>query len=165
MQFHRKEAVPQILRVLMGAWFAYSGGVKIFDTGLDAFVTDITNYKLVSTQLAVATAYIVPWTEVIAGACFIFGVMKKGAWWAMLGLVIAFSVSVGSAWWRGLDISCGCLGGTEKISYWKKAAEFVLYFATLGYLAWVQWRPGKMKEEEPRMDADEHASDSSLKKF
>ncbi len=75
------------------------------------------------------------------------GIVRKGAWWAMLGLVLAFTISVGSAWWRGLDISCGCLGGTEKISYWRKAAEFALYFATLGYLAWVEWFPRPAKED------------------
>jgi hypothetical protein len=78
--------------------------------------------------------------EVVAGICFMLGALKKGAWLAMLGLVGAFTVSVGSAWWRGLDISCGCLGGAEKISYWAKAAEFALYYAVLGFLAWVWWR-------------------------
>jgi len=143
MEMRTDEKVALVLRVLMGAWFVYAGGLKIFGTGLDGFVTDIGNYKLVPPQLAVAAAYIVPWAEVVAGICFMLGVLRKGAWWVMLGLVLAFTVSVGSAWWRGLDISCGCLGGTEKISYWRKAAEFALYFATLGYLAWVEWRPGK----------------------
>lgn len=141
MEMRTDEKLAIVLRVLMGGWFVFTGGVKIFDTGLDAFVTDIENYKLVSPHLAVAAAYIIPWVELVAGICFMLGILKKGAWWAMLGLVLAFTVSVGSAWWRGLDISCGCLGGTQKISYWKKAAEFALYFATLGYLAWVQWRP------------------------
>lgn len=150
MDMRTDEKVALVLRVLMGAWFVFAGGMKIFGTGLDGFVTDIGNYKLVSPQLAVAAAYTVPWVEVVAGICFMLGIMRKGAWWAMLGLVLAFTVSVGSAWWRGLDISCGCLGGTEKISYWRKAAEFALYFATLGYLAWVEWRPGMGKKEKPQ---------------
>lgn len=129
----------------MGAWFIVTGGVKIFGSGIDDFVTDIGNYKLVSAELAMAAAYIIPWVEIIAGLCFVTGILRKGAWWAMLGLVISFTISVGSAWWRGLDISCGCLGGTEKISYWKKAAEFALYYAVLAYLAWVEWKkPGQI---------------------
>ena len=140
MEMRTDEKVALVLRVLMGAWFAYAGGLKVFGTGLDGFVSDIGNYKLVSPQLAVATAYIIPWVEVVAGISFMLGIFRKGAWWAMLGLVLAFTVSVGSAWWRGLDISCGCLGGTEKISYWRKAAEFAVYFVTLGYIGWVEWR-------------------------
>lgn len=128
------------LRVLMGAWFAYAGGLKIFASGLDRFVTDIENYQLLTPELAIATAYLVPWIEVVAGICFMLGILKKGAWMAMFGLVLAFSISVGSAWARGLDISCGCLGGVEKISYWKKAIEFSVYFAALGYIAWADWK-------------------------
>lgn len=147
METRKDEMVALVLRVAMGAWFVYAGGLKIFASGLDRFAVDIGNYKLVSGGMAVAAAYIVPWVEVIAGICFMLGVLKKGAWLAMLGLVGAFSVSVGSAWWRGLDISCGCLGGTEKISYWAKAAEFAVYYAVLGFLAGVWWR------KEPHAEA------------
>jgi uncharacterized membrane protein YphA (DoxX/SURF4 family) len=140
MELRKDEIVALVLRVLMGAWFVYAGGLKIFSSGLDRFAVDIGNYKLLSEGMAVAAAYIVPWVEVVAGICFMLGALKKGAWLAMLGLVGAFTVSVGSAWWRGLDISCGCLGGAEKISYWAKAAEFALYYAVLGFLAWVWWR-------------------------
>lgn len=136
----KNEMVALVLRVAMGAWFVYAGGLKIFSSGLDQFAVDIGNYKLVSGGMAVAAAYLVAWVEVVAGLCFMLGMLKKGAWLAMFGLVGAFSLSVGSAWWRGLDISCGCLGGTEKISYWAKAAEFALYYAVLGYLAWIIWR-------------------------
>ena len=137
----RTEKIALVLRVLMGAWFVYAGGLKVFVSGLDGFVQDIEHYKLVSGQLAVFAGYLVPWVEIVAGIFFMVGSLKKGAWWAMLGLVLVFSISVGSAWWRGLDISCGCLGGTEKISYWRKAAEFALYFAVLAFLAFEQWRP------------------------
>ncbi len=140
MEMRKDEIVALVLRVLMGAWFVYAGGLKIFSSGLDRFAVDIANYKLLSEGMAVGAAYIVAWVEVVAGICFMLGALKKGAWQAMLGLVGAFTVSVGSAWWRGLDISCGCLGGSEKISYWAKAAEFALYYAVLAFLAWVWWR-------------------------
>lgn len=146
METRKDEMVALVLRVAIGAWFVYAGGLKIFSSGLDRFAADIGNYKLVSGGMAVVAAYLVPWVEVVAGICFMLGVLKKGAWLAMLGLVFAFSVSVGSAWWRGLDISCGCLGGTEKISYWAKAAEFALYYAVLGYLAWIFWRKQALSE-------------------
>ncbi len=132
----KSEILALVLRVLMGAWFVYAGGLKIFVAGLDRFVLDIENYRLVSGQLAVGVGYTIPWLEVIGGLCFMMGILRKGAWWVMFGLVMAFVVSVGSAWARGLDISCGCLGGSEKISYWRKAAEFAVYLATLGWIAW-----------------------------
>lgn len=136
----KPEITALALRVLMGAWFVYAGGLKIFGSGLDRFVTDIENYRLVTGQIAVAGAYLIPWLEVVAGLCFMLGILRKGTWLVMFGLVLAFTVAVGSAWWRGLDISCGCLGGSEKISYWKKAVEFAAYFAALGWIAWVEWK-------------------------
>lgn len=137
MPTRKSEILALVLRVLMGAWFVYAGGLKIFVAGLDRFVVDIENYRLVSGHLAVVVGYTIPWFEVIGGLCFMLGILRKGAWWVMFGLVVAFVVSVGSAWARGLDISCGCLGGSEKISYWRKAVEFAVYLAALGWIAWV----------------------------
>jgi len=145
----KDEMVALALRVVMGAWFVFAGANKIFVTGLDGFVTDITNYKLVSDQIAIAVAYVIPWAEVVAGLCFMLGILKKGAWLAMLGLVLAFTFSVGSAWWRGLDISCGCLGSAEKISYWRKAAEFAVYFLALGFIGWSEWRRPSQQSPTP----------------
>ena len=147
----KSEMVALILRVLMGAWFVYAGALKIFITGLDRFVMDIENYRLVSGQMAAMAGYAIPWLEVVAGICFMLGILRKGAWWIIFGLVMAFVISVGSAWWRGLDISCGCLGGAEKISYWRKAVEFAVYLAALGWIAWIEWKT----ERQPQMDADE----------
>ncbi len=135
------DKIALTLRVLMGAWFLYAGGLKIFASGLPAFVQDIENYRLLTSPLAEVAAYLVPWLEVVAGLCFMLGALQKGAWMVMFALVTAFTVSVGSAWARGLDISCGCLGGAEPISYWKKAIEFAIYYATLALLAFTLWRP------------------------
>lgn len=142
MERSRATWISLILRVVMGAWFLYAGGLKIFGTGLEQFVKDIGNYRLVEGNAAVAAAYLVPWLEVVAGLCFLPGYLMKGAWLAMLGLVGAFTFSVGSAWLRGLDISCGCLGGVEKISYWRKAIEFAVYFAALGWIGRTELWPG-----------------------
>jgi uncharacterized membrane protein YphA (DoxX/SURF4 family) len=128
------------LRVAMGAYFTYAGGEKIFVSGLDRFATDIANYKLVGESASVVVAYIVPWAEIVAGTCFMLGKLAKGAWLAMFGLVTVFAVAIGSAWWRGMDIRCGCTGGEETVTYWKKALEFSAYYIALGYIAWVGWR-------------------------
>ncbi len=125
-----------IARVLLGAWFVYSGGTKIFVTGLDRFTRDIANYQLVKAPWDAVAAYSVPWLELIAGVCLMLGILRRGAILTIAGLVVVFSVSVGWAWVHGLDISCGCHGGTAKIQYWNKAAEFAGYFILLGWL----WR-------------------------
>lgn len=146
MKMRKDEMVALTLRVTMGAYFTYAGGSKIFVSGLDRFVTDIGNYKLVSESMALAVAYTVPWAEIVAGICFMLGILRKGSWLAMLGLVTIFAFAVGSAWWRGMNISCGCTGGAEKISYWGKAAEFSVYYLALGFIAWSGWKGCSIKK-------------------
>jgi uncharacterized membrane protein YphA (DoxX/SURF4 family) len=150
MEMRRDEMVALALRVAMGAYFVWAGGEKIFASGLDRFAVDVANYKLVGEGMSLAAAYIVPWAEIVAGICFMLGVLRKGSWLAMLGLVTVFAVSIGSAWWRGMDIRCGCTGGEETITYWKKAAEFSVYYLALGFIAWSGWwRLSRKKTDAP----------------
>ena len=148
MNMRKDEMLALALRVTMGAYFTYTGGMKIFVTGLDRFAVDIANYKMLSEGMSLAAAYILPWAEIVAGICFMLGVLRKGSWLAMLGMVTVFAYAIGSAWSRGLNISCGCTGGTEKISYWAKAAEFSGYYLALGFIAWSAWRGGSGKKTD-----------------
>lgn len=121
----------------------YSGGLKIFVTGLDKFTRDVGNYKLVSAPLDAVTAYTVPWVEVIGGTCLLLGVLRKGTLLAMTGLVLSFCTAVGWAWSKNLDISCGCHGGDTKLDYWWKAAELAGYLIAFGFLWVMERNPGK----------------------
>ncbi|GAA5125985.1 DoxX family membrane protein [Luteolibacter yonseiensis] len=129
-----------IASVLLGTWFVYSGGLKIFGTGLDRFTYDVANYKLVHAPWDAVVAYTVPWVELIAGVCLMLGILKRGAIVAIAGLVVVFAIAIGWAWNHKLDISCGCHGTDAPIQYWNKVAEFIGYFAVLGWLWWVETR-------------------------
>ena len=134
------QAIALIARVVLGCWFVYSGGMKIFGTGLDRFTQDIANYHIVNPPLDAVAAYTVPWMEVIAGLCLMLGILRRGAILATIGLVVVFSISVGWAWAHKLDISCGCHGGDAKIQYWSKAVEFLGYYLLLAWLWWTESR-------------------------
>lgn len=127
-------ALPLIARVLFGFWFAYSGGQKLFVTGLDRFTQDIANYRLVGPPLDAIAAYTVPWFELIAGAALMLGIYKKGAILLCSGLTAMFGVAVTWAWLQGLDISCGCYGSDDPMSYGWKFAELGFYLILLGWL-------------------------------
>ena len=124
-------ALAAAARVLLGAWFVYSGGVKILGDGLARFTRDIGNYQLVGPPLDAVAAYIVPWFEIVAGACLVLGILRRGAILTVAALVAVFCVCIGWAWIRQLDISCGCHGGDAPIRYWNKVAEFAGYFVLL----------------------------------
>jgi uncharacterized membrane protein YphA (DoxX/SURF4 family) len=127
-----------IARVCLGLWFVYSGGMKVFGSGLDRFTRDIANYKLVAAPLDAVAAYSVPWLEIVAGLCLMLGILTRGAILTIAGLVCVFAFCIGWAWVHQLDISCGCHGGDAKIQYWNKVLEFAGYFALLGWLWWVE---------------------------
>jgi uncharacterized membrane protein YphA (DoxX/SURF4 family) len=134
------EVLALIVRVVLGLWFVYSGGMKIFGSGLDRFTRDVANYKLVAPPLDAIAAYTVPWFEIAAGVCLMLGILRRGAILTIAGLVVVFAICIGWAWAHQLDISCGCHGGDAKIQYWNKAAEFAGYFLLLGWLWWVETR-------------------------
>lgn len=136
----KSQVAALIARVMLGAWFLYSGGLKIFGTGLDRFTRDIANYQMVKPPLDAIAAYSVPWLEVIAGLCLLLGILRRGAILTIAGLVVVFSISIGWAWFHKLDITCGCHGGDAPIQYWAKVAEFLGYFILLGWLWWMESR-------------------------
>ena len=96
-----------VARILLGLWFVHSGGMKIFGSGLDRFTRDVANYQLVTAPWDAVAAYSVPWLELIAGTCLMLGILRRGAILTIAGLVGVFAVSIGWAWSKGLDISCG----------------------------------------------------------
>lgn len=130
-------------RVVLGLWFVYSGGHKVWVGGLHAFAEDIDNYRLLPEMLITPAAYAVPWVEIAAGLCLVLGCWMRGAILIMLGLVTGFSIFIGWAWQQQLDISCGCHGSDEPINYWWKALEFSGYFLVLGWLGWREYRKGQ----------------------
>lgn len=140
-----------IVRCVLGCWFVYSGGFKIFGSGLDRFTRDVANYQLVGPPLDAVAAYSVPWVELVAGLCLMLGILRRGAILTIAALVGVFAFCIGWAWVRQLDISCGCHGGDAPIHYWWKAVEFVGYYAVLGWLWWVENRiqtgPGEEKAQ------------------
>ena len=106
------------LRALMGGWFAYSGAVKIFGSGLEAFAGDVANYRILLDPWNLVLAWFLAWLEVVAGIAVLLGVMRRGGLWAMLGMTGLFLFGIGQGWARGLDISCGCFGtGGSKVNY------------------------------------------------
>lgn len=144
----RTEALAVIARVLLGFWFVYSGGVKVFATGLDRFTYDIVNYKMVGSPFDAVAAYTVPWFEIVAGVCLLLGILRRGTILTVAGLVVVFSTCIGWAWGHQLDISCGCHGGDGTIQYWNKVVEFTGYFLVLGWLWLLERKPPESMESQ-----------------
>ena len=133
-----------MLRVLLGAWFVYTGGEKLFVDGLNEFTRSVGNYRILAAPWDAVLAYTLPWFELLAGLCLMLGVLRKGALLVISVLVAVFVFGVGHAWSQGLNIACGCRGVASAMNYWGKMAEFAGYAAVLVFL-WSMERAEKAK--------------------
>ncbi|MEO0056017.1 MAG: hypothetical protein RLZZ50_1964 [Verrucomicrobiota bacterium] len=103
--FTRRLALPVVAGVL-----AWAGVTKLADPSL--FAIDIANYRLLSPIFSAMAAVYLPWLELCLAAGLLVPRLRGVARWLALGLVLVFCVALCSAWVRGLDIRCGCFGGS-----------------------------------------------------
>ena len=103
-----KTAVIWFLRILLCGTFVYAGASKLLDP--QAFASDIGHYRLLPYPLAIALALYLPWLELLCGLAVTIRQLEYGALTLILGMCLTFAGALASAWWRGLDISCGCFG-------------------------------------------------------
>ena len=138
-----KQYLRIIIQVALGVLFVYSSGMKLFVSGLDTFLKDVENFKIVGAPLDMLLAYSLPWLELVAGLCLMIDVLRRGAVVFATGMTLVFIAAIGSGWWRGLDLHCGCFGNSiEAVNYPVKMSLLVLQL--LACLA-VWFLPGKTK--------------------
>jgi hypothetical protein len=114
------------LRVGLGGLFAVAAALKLRDPA--GFAQEIANYQLVpawAPYLAVA----LPAVELTAG----LAVAAAPISWRRAGtvvlalLLVLFTIAVGAALARGVDVSCGCFGtGSGQVSGWIVARNLAL---------------------------------------
>lgn len=93
-------------RLIVGAIFVYASAGKIIDPS--GFAQSIANYRLLPDLLVNISAIWLPWLELFVGVALLSGRLCKGAAALATLLMTAFTAAVASAYFRGLDISCGC---------------------------------------------------------
>ncbi len=108
----RNKTVLRVFRLILGGLFVYAGVVKVLDP-LD-FAQNIRNYDLVGPSLSFIAAIVLPWLEVLAGACLVAGIWKRGAALVISGLLVFFIVLTVVTMIRGLDVDCGCFGAIDR---------------------------------------------------
>jgi len=105
-----------LARLGIGCLFLWSSLPKIrqhYD-----FLSSVYNYELIGPKLGMLTAMTLPWLELLVGVCLVGGIFVSGALLVSVGMAAMFTFVIGSALYRGLEISCGCFGANvEIISY------------------------------------------------
>lgn len=121
-------------RVLFGAWFAFLGGLKLFQVGPQAFARQVAQFEILMDPYNLVVAYGVAWTEVICGLSLLTGYLAKGAVRWMIGLTLLFLFVNGQAMIRGLNPDCGCFGDLFEMALGAKMWMLVGQLAVLVFL-------------------------------
>ncbi len=127
-----------VIRLGLGCLFVWSGLSKIQLP--HSFLGDVYAYRLVSPVLGMFVAMVLPWLELLVGACLLSGVCVLGALLLCGGMAVVFTAFIASALHQGLNISCGCFGaGAAPIGYDTLLRALLILIASgLAYVA--EWR-------------------------
>ena len=101
-----------LLILLLAGVFLFAGGLKAWRPSQLAW--DIFSYEIAPYSAAAVLAVYLPWVEILAGAGLFAPRARRGALAILQGLLIVFMLALGWAWFRGLDISCGCFGSGDE---------------------------------------------------
>lgn len=139
-----KNILRYALSLLVGGLFVWAGGSKVLAP--EEMHQSILNYQLVPGLLAWLLALLLPWLELAAGLALVAPWTRRGAILLLGLLLIIFQGGLASAWIRGLDIECGCFGGTSTTVTFAFIRNGIL-LALLGVIAWMEFR--QIKAESP----------------
>ena len=102
---------PTISRVVLGGLFLLAGILKLQDP--QAFLFAINGFKLLPPHLAYTAAFVIPWTEVFAGAMLVVGLWGRSAAIILMALLAAFIMGIVNVLVNGYDTKCSCFGDME----------------------------------------------------
>ncbi len=144
-----KTAALWALRLGLGGLFVAVGALKIGDPS--TFAVEIHNYQLFP-ALAPALAAALPAVELAIGAAILAGPrawVRAGAL-ASSALMVVFTVAVGSAVARGINISCGCFGaGSGPVTPLTVLRDVALLLASVGLLRLAGAEPPRTHGRDP----------------
>ena len=141
MACQAEKVVVVLLRWVVGGVFVYAGLLKALDPA--QFAADVDNFRLLPYFMSCAVGVYLPWLEIITGGALALGVWRAGASLLLAAMLVVFLVAMGSAWVRGLDITCGCFGHSSNQTNYPQA--LLIDLALLASVCVVAWSSGREK--------------------
>ena len=102
------DAVPTVLRLVIGGLFVYAGLLKAISPA--ALQHTIESYALVPTWFARGAAAYLPYLEMTVGGACILRRAERSARVILLFMTAGFVLIHAGAWWRSMNDECGCFG-------------------------------------------------------
>jgi uncharacterized membrane protein YphA (DoxX/SURF4 family) len=124
-----------VLRIALGAIFVYAAWTKL-RTPWELFAMSIDSYQLLSLRWVEIVARTLPWFELLIGLLLMAGVFPRSAASATTLLLGVFFGLMVRAYFKGMEINCGCFGPGEIIS-WKTLLRDGSMLAAALLLTWL----------------------------
>jgi hypothetical protein len=117
-----------VIRLSLGCLFVWSSLSKI-QLPHD-FLGHVYAYRLVGPVSGMFVGMVLPWLELLVGACLLGGVLVTGALLACMGMACVFAGAISWVLYHGYNISCGCFGSdTTPIGYGTLARAIIIFVA------------------------------------
>jgi putative oxidoreductase len=128
------------LRFGLAILFGYAGIVKMVDPV--GFAEAIANYRIIPPKLVPWFASTVPSLEVVLALCLFKSSLTHAASLMMSALMLTFCVLAAQAWFRDLNIDCGCFGTQTPLDGWTLVRDLA-FLACCVTLSWKtrSWYP------------------------
>lgn len=121
-----------LVRIALGGTFLYAALTKLPD--MAAFAESVANYRLVPPALVPAVAAAVIGIELALGALLVAGRLARGAALVATAILALFTLGLSQALLRGIDLRCGCFGGTESATWLTVARDGGMLAAAVALL-------------------------------
>jgi uncharacterized membrane protein YphA (DoxX/SURF4 family) len=120
-------------RLGVGGAFLYAGAMKLCDVA--AFAGLLSRYEMLPDASLPFLAAAIPLAECAAGLLLALSVWTRLSAAAVSAMLVVFIVALSQAAVRGLDVSCGCFGGTSSGSVVSAVVRDVFLLAVSVWLA------------------------------
>lgn len=130
-----------LARLVLGGVWLWAGLAKLPHP--QTSISAVRAYQLLPTGLAETVGHVLPWLEVVVGACLVLGLLIRFTGVVSGLLLVAFVIGMISVWSRGIEIDCGCFGSggpnpdASKQYPWEIARDVGLLALSL----FLVWRP------------------------
>lgn len=125
--------LARMARFLLGALFLWASATKVPD--MAAFAESVANYRIVPPALVPLVASALVGVEIAAGLALILNLWARAAALLLAALLAAFTVGLAGALARGIDLACGCFGGSDAATWWTVLRDLALLAFALGVAA------------------------------
>jgi uncharacterized membrane protein YphA (DoxX/SURF4 family) len=133
--------VSVLVRLVVGGVWIAAGLLKLED--IDDSIRSVRNFQLLPEAMVPTVGRGLPIFEVLVGVFLVVGLaIRIGASLSAL-LQLAFIIGIASAWARGLQIECGCFGGSGSLVQdasakypWEIARDVGLFVLSVLLVVW-----------------------------